>query len=339
MSSAYDEIRMLASVVAALLLLQSQALDKIVVTTAPPLDTQRLADALRVYLNEFGIEVDITAPDATGDLRERIADARRLGKSVRAVAVIHVEPGTPDEVAIELTDLATDKTLIATMPKAARDEDLYRTLALKIQAILRATLSEASSSIDPQSAVGRLVSESTPAATSDSARSGPLELEAGYEALSLTAAGIVLQGLAVTVTYSLPKRIDLSLGTALLGSTNVASGDVNAVTSVVPIFLGARARWRKERVELAVGPTAEVGIASVTAISSVVPVRPSRDILLALGAEGEVRLKIGGPAWGYLRAGALGVLEGPRYDIEGVPVLDTSRLQISLSGGLGLRFP
>src|ERR1700733_9713287 len=141
MSSAYDEIRMLASVVAALLLLQSQALDKIVVTTAPPLDTQRLADALRVYLNEFGVEGDITAPHATGDLRERIAEARRLGKSVRAVAVIHVEPGTPDEVAIELTDLATDKTLIATMPKAARDEDLYRTLALKIQAILRATLS------------------------------------------------------------------------------------------------------------------------------------------------------------------------------------------------------
>ncbi len=330
---------MLASLVVALLLLQSQVLDKIVVTTAPPLDTQRLADALRVYLDEFGIEVELTAPDAAGDLRERIADARRLGESVRAVAVIRAEPGTPNEVEIELTDLATHKTLIATMPKAARDEDLYRTLALKIQAILRATLSEARSSIDPQSAVGRLVSQSTPAATSPSTPSGPLELEAGYEALSLTAAGIVLQGLAVAVSYSLPRRIELSLGTALLGSTHVSSGGVDAVASVAPIFLGARVRWRKDRLELAVGPTAEVAIAGVTAISSVVPVRSSRDILLALGAEGEVRLRISGPAWGYLRASALGVLEGPRYDIEGAPVLDTSRLQMSLSGGVGLRFP
>src|SRR5215467_10032733 len=121
---------MLASVVAAALLLipgqaLGQALDRIVVTTAPPLDSQRLADALRVYLGEFGISVEVAPPDETDDLRQRIADARQLGESVRAVAVIRVEPDTPNEVGIELTDLATDKTLIATMPKAARDEDLY----------------------------------------------------------------------------------------------------------------------------------------------------------------------------------------------------------------------
>jgi hypothetical protein len=73
---------MLASVVAGLLLLQAQAFDKIVVTTAPPLDTQRLADALRVYLSEFGIEVEIAAPDETSDLRQRIAvaSARACGR-------------------------------------------------------------------------------------------------------------------------------------------------------------------------------------------------------------------------------------------------------------------
>lgn len=340
---------MLASVVAGMLLLQGPALDvpsppvppldKIVVTAAPPLDTQRLADALRVYLSEFGIAVESAAPDQADDLRQRIADARRLGESVRAVAVIRAERGTPDEVDIELTDLATDKTLIATMPKAARDEDLYRTLALKIQAILRATLSEARTRLDPQSAVGRLVSEGAPPAAAPVAPrpSGSLEVEAGYAALSLSASGVVMQGLGISATYSLPRRFDLTLGTAALGATHVSSGDLDAFVSLVPVMLGVRARWRKERVELSAGPLAEVGVTSVTVISTLV--HPSRDILVALGGEGEARIKIGGPAWGYLRASALGVLDGPRYDIEGVPVLDTTRLQLALGAGLGLRFP
>ena len=42
----------------ALTFLQVQAVDQIVVTTAPSIDAQRLADALRVYLDEFGIRVE-----------------------------------------------------------------------------------------------------------------------------------------------------------------------------------------------------------------------------------------------------------------------------------------
>jgi hypothetical protein len=340
---------MLASVAAAaaLLLIPSQvlgqALDRIVVTTAPPLDSERLADALRVYLGEFGISVEVAPADQSDDLRERIADARRLGESVRAVAVIRAEPGTPDEVGIELTDLATDKTLIASMPKAARDEDLYRTLAFKIQAILRATLSEAGASLDPHSAVGRLVSESPPTIAAPAPPPpppGPLSLQVGYEALSLSNAGVVLQGAALTATYNLRGRFELSLGTLLLTSTQLASGGVDAVASLLPVLAGARVRWARQRVELAAGPVAEVGVTSVTTpSSSPVPVHSSRDVVVALGGEGELRLRITGPAWGYLRASALGVLDGPRYNIEGVPVLDTSGLQLSMSAGLGLRFP
>jgi hypothetical protein len=166
-------------------------------------------------------------------------------------------------------------------------------------------------------------------------------LQAGYEALSLSASGVVLQGAALTATYSLRTRLDLFLGTALLASTHLSSGgvDAGAIASVLPVLFGVRVRWTRQRVELAVGPVAEVGVTSVTAINSPVPLRSSRDILLALGGEGELRLRISGPAWGYLRAGALGVLDGPRYAIEGVPVLDTSQLQLSLSAGVGLRFP
>jgi hypothetical protein len=345
---------MLASVVAAAALLLipgqvlGQALDRIVVTTAPPLDSERLADALRVYLGEFGISVEVAPADQSDDLRQRIADARRLGESVRAVAVIRAEPGTPDEVGIELTDLATDKTLIATMPKAARDEDLYRTLALKIQAILRATLSEARASLDPHSAVGRLMSEGPPViatptpAPPPAAPPGPLSLQIGYEARSLSSAGVVLQGAALTATYNLVGRFELSLGTSLLNSTHLTGAGVDAAASLLPVLFGVHARWGRQRVELAAGPVAEVGVISVTAppmMTAAPPIRSSRDILLALGGEAELRFRITGPAWGYLRGGALGVLDGPRYDIEGVPALDTSGLELSLGAGVGLRFP
>jgi hypothetical protein len=146
-------------VLAALALLRAQAVDQIVVTTAPSMDAQRLADALRVYLDEFGIRVETRPAGEAGDLRQRIDDARQLGESLRAIAVIRAEHGARGLVEIELIDLATSKALVVSVPRPERDEDLYRALALKIQAVLRATLSEARADLDPRSSLGRLVAE------------------------------------------------------------------------------------------------------------------------------------------------------------------------------------
>ena len=142
-------------------LVPAPAVDQLVVTTAPPLDAQRLADALRAYLDEFGIRIGTRAPSEADDLRRRLEEGRALGEAVRAFAVVRVERGSPETVEIELIDLATQKALIATVPRPARDEDLYRALALKIQSILRATLSEARAELDPRSSLGRLALETT----------------------------------------------------------------------------------------------------------------------------------------------------------------------------------
>src|SRR6187551_2174258 len=124
-------------------LLQAQAVDEVVVTTTPSMDAQRLADALRVYLDEYGIHVETrTAPDAA-DLHDRLEGARKLGETVRALAVVRAEHAA--------------RGTIVSVPRPARDEDLYRALALKIQAVLRATLSEARGNLDPSSSAGRLV--------------------------------------------------------------------------------------------------------------------------------------------------------------------------------------
>src|SRR4051794_28316310 len=123
------------------------------------MDAQRLADALRVYLDEFGIRVETRAAEDAEDLRKRLDDARQLGEAVRAIAVVRAEHGARGVVEIELIDLATNKALVVSVPRPERDEDLYRALALKIQAVLRATLSEAKAGLDPKSSLGRLVAE------------------------------------------------------------------------------------------------------------------------------------------------------------------------------------
>ena len=144
------------------LLLAQAPTDRVLVTAAAPLDAQRLADALGAYLGEFGIRVEIAADGPRGDLRAELAGARERVPPVGAIAVIRAERGAPGAIDLEMLDLATDKALLATVPRPARDEDLYRALALKIQAMLRATLSEARARLPPESALGRLVGYHSP---------------------------------------------------------------------------------------------------------------------------------------------------------------------------------
>ena len=138
----------------------------VVVTATSPVDAERLADALRVYLDGYGVRIGSAAATDPGDLRRQLADARRLGEQVRAMAVVRVQRGEGGGAAgargmieIDVVDLATEKVLIAEVPATARDEDLYRALALKIRASLRATLSEAPERLRPGTGLARLAEE------------------------------------------------------------------------------------------------------------------------------------------------------------------------------------
>src|SRR5215831_19891047 len=162
------------------------------------MDTQRLADAMRTYLDEYGISIENGGTVAPGDLRHQLEDARRIGESVRALAVVRAETGARGTIELELVDLATEKALIAEVPRPARDEDLYRALALKIQALLRATLSEAAERLAPGSTVAKLVASSPAAAGSSPGLAARWSLETGYVlvAFPLAPQG-ALQGLSL----------------------------------------------------------------------------------------------------------------------------------------------
>jgi len=317
---------------------------QVVVTAAQSIDAQRLADALRVYLDELGIRVAAGVAPEGGDLQKQLDDARRLGEAVRAVAVVRAERGTGDQVKIELVDLATDKALVVIVPRPARDEDLYRALALKIQAVLRATLSEARADLDPRSALGRLVaqgeagsagSEGEPAAT---ARAG-LALDAGYGLVSFPAGGPLFDGLAVRASWRVRPTVELGAGIAALGTASASNGTVEATATIVPLHLSARRAFSAGRTQLLVGPCAAATYIKIAASSGTTPVRSARNLMLGLGADGEGRLVILGAAWLFARAAAVVVLNGESYDVAGAPVFDTSRVQLSATVGAGVGLP
>jgi len=327
------------TVLATLALLQPPVSDQVVVAAAPPIDAQRLADALRVYLNEYGIRVEARRGGDAPELRSRLEEARQLGEAVRAVAVVRVAPGLAGEVEIELVDLATDKALIVGVPRPPREEDLYRAVALKIQAVLRATLSEARSGMDPQSSLGRLVAEGD-AAARDSAGAGTrLALDAGYGLVSFPLDGTRFGGLAVRATWRPASRLELALSTAALGPEDATLGGVHATATLVPLRMAAKVPLAVGRTEFLVGPCVEASYLRVDTTSATTPVKSPRHILAAAGVEGEVRLTVVGGVWLFTRAAALGVFNGEHYDVDGWPVFDTSRLQLSgtIGAGIGLR--
>jgi hypothetical protein len=326
-----------ALLLTALLRMQAQAVDQVVVTAAPSIDAQRLADALRVYLDEFGIRVGAGAAAEAGDLRKRLDDARQLGEAVRAVAVVRAEHGARGAVEIELIDLATNKALVVSVPRPERDEDLYRALALKIQAVLRATLSEARGDLDPGSSLGRLVAQGAPAPTPAPAAHAAVALDAGYGFVSFPVDGPLFGGLAVRASWRARPTLELGAGTAALGSATASSGTVEATATIVPLHLTARRAFAVGPAQLFGGPCVDATYIKIAAASATTPVRSEvRNVMLGVGAEAEARLVVFGSAWLFARAAAIGVLNGERYGAGGAPLFDTSRLQLTGTVGAGV---
>ncbi len=308
------------------------------VTAMAPIDAQHLADVLRAYLDEYGVRVESAVATEPGDLRRQLADARQLGQRVRAMAVVRVQggEGTRGTVEIDIVDLATEKVLIAEVVRPPRDEDLYRALALKIQASLRATLSEAPERIGPGSGLARLVASQTAAPPPRASAAGRFALETGYLLFVFPLSGVALQGLSLSGAFAPWRWLDLTAGTGLLGAARGESGGVTAAGTVVPLLASARVRFGGDRVQAMLGPAVQLTYVGVTPSSATAAVRTTRYVMPGLGADAEARLRVGEVAWVYGRVTALGVLLGERYLVDGQMVLDTSRLQASASLGLGL---
>jgi hypothetical protein len=146
-------------------------------------------------------------------------------------------------------------------------------------------------------------------------------------------------GLAVRASWRPRARLELGAATAALGSARASNGAVDATASIVPVRVTARRPFALGRTQILVGPCVEATVINVTASSATIPVRSVRNVMFGVGAEAEGRVSILGAAWLFARAAAIGVLNGERYDVQGAPLFDTSRLQLSVTLGAGVGLP
>jgi len=330
----------------------------VVVTAAPPVDGQRLADAMRAYLEGYGIRVEGATLAEAGDLRRQIAEARRIGQAVRAVAVVRAQRGGGGDglaadgdggggtgrgtIEIEIVDLATEKVLIAEVPRPRRDEDLYRALALKIEATLRATLSEAPERLGPRAGLTRLALSGPSGSGAEAGRAAAaparVSIETGYMLFAFPLGNVQLQGVSLAAAFAPRPWLELALGGAVLDSVRAEGSGVVAVGTVVPLAASARLRLAGARAEGLAGPTAGLAYVGMSPSSPSANVVSQRHLVPALGVEleGRLRVRASTAAWIYARAAGLGVLLGERYTAAGQVLVDTSRFQTSLSIGLGV---
>jgi hypothetical protein len=192
------------------------------ISAEPPLSVERLADALRSYVE--GVELDF-APEPSK--RDGVAatpgvveiSLRRLGTS-------------DDEVELVLLD--GEETILSRLPRAMRSEDLYRSAALKVHALLER---RSSSPTAPGDALG----------VRETAAGNPPErlmLDAGFAVLA-PSAGPVRQGLRLAAGLRLGRRGHLLLGAYIESGQSTRVNDIDVSSWELPILLQAGLDWHQ----------------------------------------------------------------------------------------------
>jgi hypothetical protein len=303
----------------------------VVVTAAPPVDAARLAETLRTYLDDSKVEVRVAPAVAPGELRAELAGLRATGVDLRAIAAVQVSQTDARTLEVQLVDLVTDKTLVASLPPVAHEADRYRVLALKIQALLRSALYEAVATSTASPTVARLVAPPPPAP-----RRTVLFWDTAYALVAFPLDGLLLQGVLVRGSWSPRPWFALGFASRALVPAQLQHQDVAVSVVRIPLALTADLRLEGRRFGGGVGLVTELAAERVTARSEGTVLRSRTLVVPAVGLEGEGRVQLARSAALFVRCAGLGVLFADRYTVRGVPVVDPSRWQLGLDAGLSL---
>jgi hypothetical protein len=191
------------------------------VSAEAPLSVERLADAIRSYVD--GVELEV--PPAPGE-REGVATPGVVGVSLRRLGA------TDDEV--ELVMIDGEETILSRLPRSMRNEDLYRSAALKVHALLER---RASPALAPDS----LGVHQT--ATTDGSP-GRLMLDAGF-ALLVPSAGPLRQGLRLAAGLRLAQRWHLLAGAYVEPGQSARVNGIDVSAWELPILLATGFDWHQ----------------------------------------------------------------------------------------------
>jgi hypothetical protein len=287
------------------------------VSAEPPLSAQRLGDALRSYLD--GAEVTVVPAEAAGQAGEGPpAEPGTVSVTLRG------SRGLGEDAEVVLVD--GEETILARLPGALRTEDLYRTAALKVQALLQRRAAVAAVT-RPAEAIGDARAAS-PAPARDR-----LWLDAGL-ALMLPTGGPSREGLRLGSGLRLARRWRVALGAYLEPPQSTTSQGIDVKAWEIPFFLSLGFAWHQGRWQ---GFLDAVGHAAIRRISAeAAGIVSSSDT--ALSPRAGPALGFGFPLAPGLRAGArislLAALVDTRYRVDGQVVWPAARLLVLAELGL-----
>jgi hypothetical protein len=191
------------------------------VSAEAPLSAERLADAIRSYVDGVALEV---APAPGG--REGVATPGVVEVSLRRLGA------SEDEVELVLLD--GEETILSRLPRAMRSEDLYRSAALKVHSLLERRTSPAL----PPDTLG--VHQD---ATTDSSPRR-LMLDAGF-ALLVPSAGPVRGGLRLAAGMRLAQRWHLLAGAYVEPGQSTRASGIDVSAWELPILLATGFDWHQ----------------------------------------------------------------------------------------------
>ena len=307
----------------------------VLVSVSPGLDVERLASVLKIYVDGYHITVRTTPFAAAGDLREQLATSRRAGLESAAVASVRLVAGSPTHIEIQLVDQLSDKAILSSLKRPAREEDLYRTLALKLQALLRSTWSEEPSQLSARPELARLVAP-LPAPSPPAARRRGPSLDVSYALFMFPLAGHLQQGVAVSAAVPLRTLFEVGGGVQALLPLKTQLDDVTATMHTLPVGVRGGVRGARGRLEGALSLALQVLVAWVDGSSPVARVRSEWTVEPALGLEARAACRLWGRSRLFVSGSALGVPAGKRFTVRSDNALDLTRLATGAQAGLSV---
>jgi hypothetical protein len=272
------------------------------ISADPPLSVERLADALRSYVE--GVELEIAMEPSK---RDSVApppgvveiSLRRLG-------------ATDDEVELVLLD--GEETILSRLPRDMRSEDLYRSAALKVHALLERRASSPALPVDPLG-------------LRETAAGNPPErlmLDAGFAVL-VPSTGSVRQGLRLAAGLRLAQRGHVLLGAYIESGQSTRVNDIDVSAWELPILLQAGLDWHQGTWA---GWVDLVGHAAVRRVSAKSPdIDSHSDLALSPRAGGCTGLgfAIGQGLRLQAQMSLLATLADTRYRVDGQTVSPSAR--------------
>ena len=288
----------------------------LVATAVEPLRVDKLADALRTYLDAARVEVRMAPAVSSGDLRADLAASLEAGAGEKATVVLRIATTSDGAVEIALSDLPSQRTVITSIPRSERDEDLYRTLALKVQGLLRVTEEQ------PAPAPSIAAAASPPAGGASA-----VDLQAGFTLLTFPLGDVTQEGVLLRARWAATPAIRLGLGFRVLPSLERRSAATDVRMRAIPLVAGLERCWRGSRFEVAGGllVLAEARHAEATAGQAT---RGDWSFVLGGGFSLGLSVHLSEAVRLSLQAAAIGLPWSRRYQVDGATVFDASRLEI-----------